>query len=258
MVEAENNEPMTPPASDARGNGWIEAGLGFFYPEACQLCGIHRATHREGFVCTDCRQEVRLIQPPWCERCGLPFPGEITGPFKCANCHDVELHFSSARSAVLASDRVLEVIHRYKYGGALWLEPFLATLLTERATPALREEKWDAIVPVPLHVLKEREREFNQAERLARRLNAATGIPVNTRLLRRVTPTRTQTLLDRRQRAENVRRAFALRKGASPRALSLVLVDDVLTTGATTNACARVLRAAGAAKVCVWTVARGI
>ena len=102
------------------------------------------------------------------------------------------------------------------------------------------------------------EREFNQAGRLARRLGAATGLAVNTRLLRRVTPTRTQTLLDRRERAENVRRAFAMRAGQSARGLAIVLVDDVLTTGATTNACARVLRRAGARKVCVWTVARGM
>ena len=113
------------------------------------------------------------------------------------------------------------------------------------------------IVPVPLHGLKEQEREFNQAERLARRLGAATGIPVNARLLRRVTPTRTQTLLSRSERAANVRHAFAHREGHSARGRSIVLVDDVLTTGATTNACARVLRAAGASQVCVWTVARG-
>jgi len=113
-------------------------------------------------------------------------------------------------------------------------------------------------VPVPLHPAKRREREFNQAERLAVRLGAATKIPVRARLLKRVVPTRTQTLLTRQERAANVRNAFALRAGRQLDGERIVLLDDVFTTGATTSACAKVLRAAGAGEVCVWTVARGI
>jgi len=170
----------------------------------------------------------------------------------------MELHFRSARSAVVAGELVLEVIHRYKYQRARWFEPFLADLLARQAEPVLRQEKWDMIVPVPLHSAKKREREFNQAERLAAHLSAVTHLPVNTRLLRRVEPTRTQTLLTRPQRAANVRNAFALRQEQKLRGERIVLLDDVLTTGATTSACAKVLLAAGAGEVCVWTVARGL
>jgi ComF family protein len=108
-----------------------------------------------------------------------------------------------------------------------------------------------------LHPVKEREREFNQAERLAGRLSRAAGMPVNNRLLRRVQPTRTQTLLSRAERLANVRHAFAPWNGERLTGQRIVLLDDVFTTGATTNACARVLKAAGAGAVCVWTVARG-
>jgi ComF family protein len=171
----------------------------------------------------------------------------------------MELHFSSARSAVAAGGMVLEVIHRYKYQRALWFEPFLADLLSREAAPVLRGGNWDWIVPVPLHPAKQREREFNQAERLARRLGEAVKIPVNTRLLKRVEPTRTQTTLSRLERAANVRRAFALRDSKQRlKDKRIVLLDDVFTTGATTSACARVLREAGAGEVCVWTVARGL
>src|SRR5213075_2451748 len=121
--------------------------------------------------------------------------------FQCANCREMDLQFKSARAAVVASHLVLDVIHRYKYQRALWFEPFLADLLVRAARPALAKEPWDMIIPVPLHPLKKREREFNQAERLAARLGAATGIPVDTRVLHRVAPTRTQTLLTRDQRA---------------------------------------------------------
>lgn len=237
---------------------WLNAGLGFIYPEVCQLCGEARATPEDSYICAGCRAQVQFIKEPFCERCGLPFEGAITTRFECANCRDTELHFQTARSAVVARDPILEVLHRYKYHRALWFEPFLADLLVRRAAPELRRQKWDGIVPVPLHAAKEREREFNQAERLSRRLSAATNIPLKKSLLRRALPTRTQTLLSREERLANVRRAFALRDGLVLNGERLVLVDDVLTTGATTNACARVLRAGGAGEVCVWTVARGI
>lgn len=238
--------------------GWLNAGLGLIYPEICQLCGGARATPAEGYVCDGCRAKVRFIQAPLCERCGRPYEGDITNEFECANCRGMEWHFESARSAVVARDPVLEAIHRYKYQRAFWFEPFLADLLIQAAGPALAGKKRDMIVPVPLHPTKQREREFNQAERLADRLGAATRIPVNKRLLRRVVLTRTQALLKRPERLANVRNAFAMRDGQRLNGERLVLVDDVFTTGATTGACAQVLVAAGAGEVCVWTVARGI
>ncbi len=242
--------------------GWkdlLRAARGLVYPEVCQICRAERAVPAEGLVCPTCWRQVRFIRPPFCDRCGLPFEGELTTAFECGNCREMELHFSSARSAVAAGGMVLEIIHRYKYQRALWFEPFLADLLIREAVPVLRASSWDWIVPVPLHPAKQREREFNQAERLARRLAAAAGIPLNGRLLKRVEPTLTQTRLSRLERAANVRRAFALRPGAPDlKGARLVLLDDVFTTGATTSACARVLREAGAAEVCVWTVARGL
>jgi ComF family protein len=158
---------------------------------------------------------------------------------------------------VVASDLVLDVIHRYKYGRAVWFEAFLAGLLERQARPELQSQDWDWIAPVPLFPVKEREREFNQAARLAAQLGRATGIPVNERMLQRVRHTRTQTQLTRPERAANMRGAFAAGT-VDLRGVRVVLVDDVLTTGATTNACAEALRAAGAADVCVWTVARGL
>jgi competence protein ComFC len=240
---------------------WLDAGLSFLYPPVCQVCDEQRATAAEGYVCAACWTRdggIRFIKPPFCERCGLPFAGQMTTDFECSNCHEMDLHFRSARSAVVADGVVLDVIHRYKYKRALWFENFLADLLVRQAVPELARGQWHSIVPVPLHPVKNREREFNQAERLARHLGRATGLRVQSGLLRRTEYTRTQTLLSRKQRAHNVRNAFVFR-GAEPlRGENLVLVDDVFTTGATTSACARVLHEAGAGEVCVWTVARGL
>jgi competence protein ComFC len=234
-----------------------DAALNLIFPPVCQICREERAGIQTGYVGGECWSQVRFVTAPFCQRCGLPYAGNVTGSFVCGNCEDVKFHFRFARSAVVANPLVLQVIHRYKYNRALYFEPFLADLLVRQAVPSLQYEKWDLIVPVPLHPAKEREREFNQAERLARHLSRATHIPVNASLLRRVKPTETQTHLNREERAGNVRDAFAPRGPEKLNGEKIILLDDVLTTGATTSACARVLRRAGAGDLCVWTVARG-
>ncbi len=234
------------------------ACLTWLYPSICQICETARAKPEQGLVCAKCWTGVRFIRAPFCQRCGLPYEGDISTPFECSNCRDVELFFSAARSAVTAKGVTLEIIHRFKYQRALWFEPFLADLLLRAALPELGVGKWDMIVPVPLHPTKRREREFNQATRIASHLAQAMKLPLDEDLVCRVSATRTQTLLTKRQRADNVRRAFAPVSGAKLSGERVVLVDDVLTTGATTSACARVLRECGAGDVCVWTVARGL
>jgi competence protein ComFC len=236
----------------------LKTTLGFFYPEFCALCKAEPATADHGFVGADCRRQVRFIRPPFCGRCGLPFEGDLTAPFECSNCRELEFHFSSARSAVVARTVVLEAIHHFKYSRALWFENFLAALLIAEAAPVLRGQMNSFIVPVPLHPLKKREREFNQAALLAARLSRATAIPVNQKILARIKPTETQTHLKREERAANMRGAFAVRNGVKLNGQRIILVDDVFTTGATTNECARALRAAASGDVCVWTVARGL
>jgi len=235
----------------------LDAALNFIYPPVCQLCRAERAGAGEGFVGGECWRGVRFVTPPFCDRCGLPYEGDMTHPFRCENCAGEDFGFRFARSAVTANPMVLDIIHRYKYHHALWFEPFLADLLARQARPALASEKWDLIAPVPLHPLKLRQREFNQAERLARCLGRTLHLPVNTRAVRRVQFTETQTRLSRPQRAANVSAAFAPQIGHKLHGETVILVDDVMTTGATTSACARALREAGASDVCVWTVARG-
>src|SRR5262245_19039189 len=95
--------------------GWLNAALALFYPESCQLCSAARATAAEGYVCCGCRDRVRFIKAPFCERCGLPFEGDITTRFECTHCREGVFHFRSARSAAIARDQVLDAIHRYKY-----------------------------------------------------------------------------------------------------------------------------------------------
>lgn len=242
---------------------WLETAASLLYPHVCDLCGSGRATHRESFLCHHCRTapgHLREVGEVRCRRCGLPREGAITGEFQCSNCEGLELGFDRAIAAVVATPFLLDIVHRYKYRRALWYEGFLAELLVGVASRVLVGERWDAVVPVPLHRVREREREFNQSERLARRMASALGLPLRTDLVERRSETRTQALLDRSERAKNVAGAFS-RRSSLPLRLDgwrVVVVDDVLTTGATTSAVGWVLRDAGAAEVTVLTVARGI
>ncbi|MFM8358445.1 MAG: double zinc ribbon domain-containing protein [Verrucomicrobiota bacterium] len=237
---------------------WLAAGLGLLYPNWCQICRRHPAEASDGFVCHACQAAVRRLTPPFCQRCGLPFHGEAEVEFTCSNCADLLLHFETARAAVHARGVALEVIHRYKYGQARWFEPLLSRWLIEAAGPVLATEPWTAVVPVPLHPAREREREFNQAERLARHLADALRLPLRADLVRRTRATGTQTQLSREERQVNVARAFAPTGRGRLDGGSVVVVDDVVTTGSTTSAVAAALRRLGARRVVAWSVARGV
>lgn len=241
-----------------RANLWFEPLLGLIFPNVCQLCEQEPATKAMGYVGATCRKEIKRIEPPLCDRCGLPFSGAITQNFECSNCQELDLAYKWSRASVAAEGPVLEAIHRYKYNRQLWFEPFLVEQWLQGARDSVITGGFDLLVPVPLHPWKEREREFNQSERLARAISRELTIPVNARLVERIHHTRAQAKLDRKARAQNVKRAFRMRKDLRLNGQRILLIDDVLTTGATTSACAKALIDGGASEVCVWTVARGL
>jgi len=251
---------MTPSTAHAVNSplAWLNRLAALFYPEICQICREGKATPREGYLCGSCRDSIEWVEQPLCQCCGLPFEGAITVAFECSNCCGQQLHFRAARAAVRFSGAVQEAVHRYKYNHAAWFEPLLAELLVTRAAPALAAESWNWIVPIPLHWTRRRQRAFNQSERLAKALSRASGIPLNSGLIRRREATPPQALLSREERAANMRRAFSYRGSKPLEGARIVLVDDVLTTGATASACAKVLMDNGSGVIDVWTVARGI
>jgi ComF family protein len=177
--------------------------------------------------------------------------------FVCVNCRDRAFHFECAVAVMHSRGVLRELIHRLKYGGELWLEEILTGFLFQGLEdPRLDGVEIDAVIPVPLHALRRREREFNQAEILARGL-ARRGNLRFLDALQRLRYTVTQTHFDRRRRMQNLRDAFKLRQNVSVQGKHLLLVDDVLTTGSTLDECARVLLEAGAQSVRALTVARG-
>ena len=224
------------------------------YPPACTICSA--PVDQGEYLCGNCEAKVCRIVPPFCEKCSEPFDGAITSTFSCANCAHRLLHFDAAISAYRSRGIVRHVMLNFKYGRQIHLRHLVARwLVAALDDERLRERRFDAIVPVPLHPAKQRERGFNQAALLAEWLSTHMALTVRP-VLQRVRFTTTQTAFDRSERMQNLRNAFRLRKNADVRKLRVLLIDDVLTTGSTLSECARILKEGGAHSVYAATAAR--
>lgn len=227
--------------------------IDLLYPPECEGCGSAIA-HGE-YLCQTCTDHLPSLTAPFCKICSQEFHGEITQDFSCVTCGERNYHFDHAVARRRHHGLVRQLIVRFKYGKELHLRQLLADFL-EDSLDDPRLKPFDLIVPVPLHPTRQRERGFNQAEEVvqvaAARRNLAWA-PV----LKRTIYTDTQTVHTRKERMENLRNAFELRKVQSVQSLSILIVDDVFTTGSTADECARVLCKAGASRVQVATIARG-
>ena len=232
----------------------LPAVASLLYPPICTVCA--KAVQPNEYLCDDCDDKITRIVPPFCAKCSEPFAGAISDTFTCANCAHRTIYFDAAVAAYRSRGIVRRIVLDFKYGRQIYLRHLIgrwlcAALKDER----LRGRTFDAIVPVPLHPARERERGFNQAALLAELLSAHMSIQAKP-ALERIRYTTTQTAFDRAERMENLRDAFRLRKNADVRGLRVLLVDDVLTTGSTLSECARILKGAGASSVHAATAAR--
>lgn len=227
--------------------------LDFFLPRLCLFCGEAAEPQASAALCSTCEARVIRVESPVCPRCGRLFLHRQGPDRPCGWCLKDPPPFAAAQAAVVYEEGGLtgQAIKQFKYHRRLEYLPLLCHWLAE---PACREfaAAGDLVIPVPLHVRRLRERGFNQALLLAQALPG--------RLLRdtlvRIRHTQPQTGLSPTARRENVRRAFAVRRPEVVKGKSVLLVDDVYTTGATVRECSRALLAAGAREVRVLTVAR--
>ena len=218
-------------------------------PGACTLCA--EAPAKEGDFCTGCERALPGLGA-CCPRCAVPLDGlqdEVTLP--CGQCQQHPPRYLSVHAPFRYAPPIDRLVQGAKYSGRLdWLA-VLGRRLADHVRP--RASAVDAVVPVPLHRLRLRERGYNQSLELARLTVDRLGLPL-TLGLERTRPTPPQASLPRAQRSQNVRGAFAANGEFSN--LRLALIDDVMTSGATVGAATRCLLDAGAASVEVWVVAR--
>lgn len=217
------------------------------------------------YLCSSCISDFLAIVSPLCPGCGIMFAGRSGGDHLCGDCIKRQNKFTRTRSTGVYNGSLLSLVHRFKYHGRSELARPLGELLFHTFTRHWKDGDIDLIIPVPLHPRKLRRRGFNQSYLLVTKWpryfsgeNGGRRIEIKADLLRRVRWTAPQTGLGRRERQNNIKGAFSLPNGVPVENRSILLVDDVYTTGATVTECARVLLTGGADRVDVLTLARAI
>jgi ComF family protein len=231
--------------------GLIQGFIDLIYPPSCALCG--RISSAE--ICRKCRSDLIPLGGRMCAKCGNPSAGDAPCPY----CIAAEFHFDSAASLYFYEEPLRDAILDFKYHRAERKGKALAALFAEGyGSPAVDFKGYDMVVPVPLTQLKMRRRSYNQSEVLAQAVADASGVPLVPYALVKKRETKSQTGFDLRGRMVNVEGSFSVPDQGIVRGKRILLVDDIITTGATASECAKALKEAGARKVVAVSLARGM
>lgn len=236
--------------------------MDLIYPPRCGIChaflGKNGLIHdgKELDLCRSCRDSFVEVASPLCPFCGRPFSSGNGEDHACAECLVIAPHFDSARAPYVYDGLLMTAIHDLKYARKTYLARSLGPLLASFAASWLGGFKGLLVMPVPLHPKKLRERNFNQSLLLARHVASKLDADLDFLSLRRLRFTQPQTRLTGDERKRNVRKAFGVVEAAGLKGRTILLIDDVATTGSTLNECARVLKKAGASGVFCLTLAR--
>jgi ComF family protein len=255
-LEPQSSAPALTRTAPAAMRSMLGRVADFLLPPVCISCRDRIVNH--GLLCGTCFAKIDFISSPLCARLGIPLPFDTGGPLLSASAIASPPVYDRARAAVHYSDAVRGLIQSFKYRDRQEGLPLFARWLNKAGAELLADA--DLILPVPLYPTRLWQRRFNQSAMLALALGRFSGVRVDCFVLKRVRRTASQVGLTADQRRRNVAGAFRVDTGrdAAVRGKKLVLVDDVITTGATVEACARVLKRSGAARVDVLAVARAV
>ena len=237
---------------------FAEGFLDLLYPRHCIGCNAAvEAASDLRFFCRLCADRLEYVHPPYCLTCGKPYYGEVDGPRTCSACRRLRPAFTQGRTLLTLQQSGRALIYELKYHQGVYLKQDIQKLL-HRVPALLRFVENSILVPVPLHPRRLRERGYNQSKFFAQCLiDVVTGVTLAP-LLVRTMDTASQTAFNQNHRYQNIKRAFAVHKKAALNfSQRYIVVDDVFTTGATLNACCKVLRQAGIKTVDIITLAHG-
>jgi ComF family protein len=238
-----------------------DAIVGVLFPAGCRICEAPLTSVSRVPICAECLASFQRVPGIFCEICGRPLPAltkKEGEPLLCLACQDRTYAFERTRSFALYEGAVVRAILLLKFEQIEPLGAWFAERLAELVNAEGDALAADVVVPVPLHRERQRERGYNQAALLSKPLAKELRLPHKAVLLMRTRARPDKQVLSLEERWESVRGAFATRPGSQVDNLRVLLVDDVLTTGATLDACARALRDAGAKSVIGLTVARAM
>ncbi|HPD60666.1 MAG TPA: ComF family protein [Thermodesulfobacteriota bacterium] len=235
----------------------ISLALNFLFPPICLLCGSKDTYHARCLICKDCLNSISFISHPVCVRCGKPFLTEVIRDHVCGSCLTQEPHFNLVRALGRYEGALATIIHNLKYRQKFSMVNLLNFLL-DMHNHEITFSSYDLLIPVPLHRSRLRQRGFNQTVILGNILKKKYHLPVHTNILKRISHTLPQVTLPVKARKINIRNAFKVKKPRSVKGKTILLLDDVYTTGATINECARILKKSGACRVDGFVIARAV
>ena len=227
------------------------------FPPQCLGCAeiLHPFTGQ--MFCSVCHDKIKYVNGSICSICGISFSDSPAESHLCGDCLEKRPYFSCARGVFSYESIILNAIHQFKYKSNISIGEMLASFMADFSFPDIDFADYSLMIPVPLHIKRLRERGFNQSLILARAIGEKQQIPVNFSLLKRHKFTLTQTGSNKKERKQNIKDAFEVSDQKKISGKNIILVDDVYTTGATINECAKTLiKAGGARKISVLTLAR--
>jgi ComF family protein len=235
----------------------ISGLLSLLFPPHCIICKQELEYDSREYLCPKCLNDFKYLKGPFCTMCGKPLPAEKqTFAKTCRLCQKMPPEFDCGFSVCIYDGVLKECIHRFKYQKKTFLKSTFGKMVSGFIKENLKDKIFDCIVPVPLHPARKWERGFNQAELIAMEVRKLLDIPVKTNILKRKRWTQPQVILSKEQRRRNVKNAFYAKN--DNRTKNVILLDDVMTTGATLNECAKALKTSNIEYVCAITIARTI
>ena len=230
--------------------------LHFFFPRVCVSCGQDLPFDTQDFLCASCKAQLTRPGPLICARCGVELPSGGAHCFACRGSKGATYKCKLIRSSFIFNTSSRALVHALKYQGADYVAPFMGRLMAARYKELPELPQADIVIPVPLFSKRQRERGYNQSELLARTFATEALLALDTTSLVRTRDTLSQTKLGRKGRLENMTGAFTCKNPSRVKGKTVLLIDDVATTGATLEGCAIALRQAGAKRVVAYTFAR--
>jgi ComF family protein len=232
----------------------ISRFFNIIFPPKCLNCNV--IIGEVGGLCSLCFEKINFTTSPSCAICAFPFEYDLGEEALCAACINHKPAYDKAFTVFTYNEHSKELIHKFKFADQTYATPYFANWIKRAAKDALEDA--DIIIPVPLHKLRLYKRMYNQSALLAKAIARISNVKYNPYILKRIRNTTPQSGLSQKQRQGNVKNAFAInpKQLAAIKGKNIILIDDVMTTGATIEECCKILRKAGVSKIYVVTLAR--
>lgn len=226
--------------------------IDLIYPRRCPVCD-EIVTNRQAGVCLKCEAKIEFVKEPYCFKCGKPLDKEVE---YCQDCSERQHFYDEGRAVIVYNENFKQSMYRFKYNSRQEYAKFYAKIMYDTLKNKFTVWNPQVIVPVPVHKDKLRKRGYNQAYLIAKELSKYLGIPVDDELIKRRKSTEVQKNLSAKERENNIKKAFIVTRN-SVELSTVLIVDDIYTTGSTIDAISLCLKRAGVKKLYFATVCIG-